>query len=220
MQILFQDEALSTPVTTSGQRVGAMIDLSGNGFTAWQVDNARLIYRTDGTYHWLEGDGVGTFMRTGIASNSVNFPFFMAGVFSSDNVGANDLGAYRFMTRREGEGTSSGTRGSISVNQSKVLVHTNGTTTFDTVNVANGQTINAIAQFNQSGTSAFVESQEFNSTNAITTSGPQDVIIMAQNDVPQRSFKGRYYGSIIAEGIANFESLNSYLNLLAPETDV
>jgi hypothetical protein len=56
---LFQDAAGTTPVTADGDPVGLMLDQSGNGNHATQSTSAaRPIYRTDGTLHWLEFDGV------------------------------------------------------------------------------------------------------------------------------------------------------------------
>lgn len=58
-QVLFQDAAGTTPVTAPGDPVGLMMDLSGNdNHAAQEVSGARPVYRTDGQYHWLEGDGV------------------------------------------------------------------------------------------------------------------------------------------------------------------
>lgn len=62
-QVLFQDDAGTTPVTADGDPVGLMKDVSGNGNHASQaISGRRPIYRTDGTLHWLEGDGVDDFM--------------------------------------------------------------------------------------------------------------------------------------------------------------
>ena len=58
-QVLFQDAVGTVPVTSDGDPVGLMLDLSGNGNHATQATSAaRPIYRTDGELHWLEFDGV------------------------------------------------------------------------------------------------------------------------------------------------------------------
>lgn len=57
-QILFKDAAGTDPVTAHLDPVGFVRDLSPNGRHATQPDpNQRLIYHTDGVYHWLQGDG-------------------------------------------------------------------------------------------------------------------------------------------------------------------
>jgi hypothetical protein len=62
---LFQDAAGTTPVTADGDPVGLVLDKSGNGYHAFQTVSAkRLIYRTDGTLHWLENSGTGQFLET------------------------------------------------------------------------------------------------------------------------------------------------------------
>jgi len=60
---LFQDSAGTTPVTASGDPVGLMLDVSGNGFHATQTTAAsRPLYRfTNGT-HKLEFDGVNNYL--------------------------------------------------------------------------------------------------------------------------------------------------------------
>ena len=64
-QVLFQDEAGTVPVTADGDPVGRWVDLSGNGKHATQsVSGARPVYRTDGTLHWLEFDGVSQHLLT------------------------------------------------------------------------------------------------------------------------------------------------------------
>ena len=68
LSTLFQDDAGTTPVTADGQPVGLMLDLSGNGNHATQDTAAsRPLYRTDGTLHWLEFDGVDDFMECTLA---------------------------------------------------------------------------------------------------------------------------------------------------------
>ena len=59
LSTLFQDSAGTTPVTADSQPVGLALDKSGNGNHASQATaTARPLYRTDGTRHWLEFDGV------------------------------------------------------------------------------------------------------------------------------------------------------------------
>jgi len=58
-QALFQDSAGTVPVTADGDPVGRMLDQSENGNHAIQtVSGSRPVYRTDGTLHWLEFDGI------------------------------------------------------------------------------------------------------------------------------------------------------------------
>ena len=64
-QALFQDAAGTVAVTADGDPVGRMLDQSGNGNHAIQtVSGSRPVYRTDGTLHWLEGDGVDDVLDT------------------------------------------------------------------------------------------------------------------------------------------------------------
>lgn len=61
---MFQDSAGTTPVTADGQPVGLILDKSGNGNHASQATAAaRPLYKTDGTYHWLQFDGVDDFFQ-------------------------------------------------------------------------------------------------------------------------------------------------------------
>ena len=60
---LYQDAAMTVPVTANGDPVGAMMDLSGNGNSAIQtVSASRPTYQTDGILHWLEFNGVNSFL--------------------------------------------------------------------------------------------------------------------------------------------------------------
>jgi len=70
LSTLFQDAAGTIPVTSDGDPVGLMLDKSGNGYHATQTVSAkRLIYRTDGTLHWLANSGTGQFFQT----NAIDF---------------------------------------------------------------------------------------------------------------------------------------------------
>ena len=59
LSTMFQDAAGTTPVTADGQPVGLILDKSGRGNHASQATAAaRPLYKTDGTYRWLQFDGV------------------------------------------------------------------------------------------------------------------------------------------------------------------
>ncbi|MAC14284.1 MAG: hypothetical protein CL539_06335 [Alcanivorax sp.] len=60
---LFQDAAGTTPVTADGDPVGLILDKSGNDNHASQATTAaKPTYRTDGTLHWLELDGIDDYL--------------------------------------------------------------------------------------------------------------------------------------------------------------
>ena len=77
---LFQDAAGTIPVTTDGDPVGLMLDKSGNDNHASQATASnRPIYRTDGTLHWLEFDGVDDLMvASGFSTLSDDCTVFLA----------------------------------------------------------------------------------------------------------------------------------------------
>lgn len=63
LSTLFQDAAMTIPVTANNDPVGAMLDKSGNGFHVTQATaNARPLYKTSGGLHWLESDGIDDFL--------------------------------------------------------------------------------------------------------------------------------------------------------------
>lgn len=75
LSTLYQDTAGTVPVTATGQPVARMNDKSGNG-NYLLIPNAsyRPLYKTDGTLHWLEADGVDDKLitassRFGLAAN-------------------------------------------------------------------------------------------------------------------------------------------------------
>jgi len=79
LSTLFQDAAGTIPVTADGDPVGLMLDKSGNGYHARQsVSGSRPVYRTDGTLHWLETDGVDDSMVA--ANQAFNLNTFTAAI--------------------------------------------------------------------------------------------------------------------------------------------
>lgn len=66
LSTMFQDGSGTTPVTADGQPVGKILDKSGRGNHASQATAAaRPILQTDGTYWWLQFDGVDDALSTG-----------------------------------------------------------------------------------------------------------------------------------------------------------
>ena len=86
LSTLFQDAAGTTPVTADGEPVGLMTDKSGNGNDVSQaVAAARPTYKTDGTLHWLEFDGVDDWLLTTVNFGlSLNSAVFASVAFRND----------------------------------------------------------------------------------------------------------------------------------------
>lgn len=88
-QVLFQDAAGTTPVTAPGDPVGLMLDLSGNDNHATQkVAGSRPIYRTDGTRHWLEFDGVDDLIEANLGYNLVPGGYLAEALKRGDRTGS------------------------------------------------------------------------------------------------------------------------------------
>jgi len=70
LSTMFQDAAGTTPVTSDSDPVGRIEDKSGNGnhLTQGASTARRPLYRTDGTLHWLEFDGVDDWLTNGSAT--------------------------------------------------------------------------------------------------------------------------------------------------------
>lgn len=63
LSTLWQDTGGTVQVTADGQSAARMDDLSGNGNNVTQgTASRRPAYKTDGTFHWLQVDGVDDFL--------------------------------------------------------------------------------------------------------------------------------------------------------------
>ena len=82
---MFQDRAGTTPVTADGQPVGKILDKSGRGNHASQATAAaRPLYKTDGTYHWLQFDGVDDSLSTEVIDFTATDKMSVFGGFRKD----------------------------------------------------------------------------------------------------------------------------------------
>ncbi|MEM7295612.1 MAG: hypothetical protein AAF330_03150, partial [Pseudomonadota bacterium] len=79
LSTLWQDTEGTVPVTAAGQAVAKVTDKSGNGFDlAQSIPAARPIYKTDGTLHWLEFDGLDDNLRCPVGPRSAPGTFGMS----------------------------------------------------------------------------------------------------------------------------------------------
>jgi hypothetical protein len=84
---LFQDSAGTTPVTATGQPVGKMLDISGNGNHLIQpTAAARPLYTVAGAVKYLQFDGVDDSLQRTFTTN------FTGGVFTTLFAGRYDTG--------------------------------------------------------------------------------------------------------------------------------
>jgi len=109
-QFLYQDAAGTVPVTVDGDPVGYMQDLSGNNNHATQsVSEARPLYRTDGTLHWLEFDGADDYLNSGYVAGGAGNTLSAAGEIANNYnilLGTQDGGGRLFLAQGEGLGSA------------------------------------------------------------------------------------------------------------------
>jgi hypothetical protein len=81
---LFQDSAMTTPVTADGDPVGAILDKSGNNLHLTQATaGSRPLYQTSDGLHWLEFDGVDDWLEHGAVGISQPLELGIAARFLS-----------------------------------------------------------------------------------------------------------------------------------------
>lgn len=74
LSTLFQDSAMTVPVTSDGDPVGAMLDKSGNGNHLLQsINDSRPTYRISADVSWINGDGIDDFMTAPPAASGYDF---------------------------------------------------------------------------------------------------------------------------------------------------
>lgn len=128
---LFQDTAATTPVTADGQAVAYLQDKSGNANHITVSDVAkRPLYKTDGTLHWLQMDGV---------DDVISSVFSIGGVFDYCLSYVPSAQSFVAFHRIGGTGTAyvlSGTDGSTSTNLNDANGTINATYFDDTLSAA------------------------------------------------------------------------------------
>jgi len=197
-QSLFQDAAGTTPVTADGDPVGLMIDKSGNGNHASQsISGSRPIYRTNGTLHWLQADGV---------DDLLDIPSAVFGLNSSSNsivsasecirgfylIGANGDNGIQQLSHQTG--FRSGIRlasGSQLIGASSGLYATGTTAIASTI-------YNAAGSFEHRINRQYADSVSFTSVDKDT---PSTYALFSRGSQYHSRLEGKIYGIIIKDSI-------------------
>ena len=209
-QVLFQDSAGTVPVTADGDPVGLMLDQSGNGNHATQsVSGSRPVYRTDGTLNWLDPDGADDFFNV---SNPLSY--------SSQNVllafsGGND--GRIFDNRGTGE---AGTQVGLFI-RTDVIAADDGKGTLVDVNVIqNPQPKVWTVEYSEAikrlalRENGALEDEASNASLGSVISNKNAVLFAAANNNSQK-FGGRFYGSIVREGLMTVDQTQAAESYLA-----
>lgn len=213
LSTLFQDSAGTTPVTADSQPVGLALDKSGNGNHASQATaTARPLYRTDGTRHWLEFDGVDD--RLVIAS----YPVIVAGKHSAGLSGRNTgVGLQMYLDSDSYGGSSRLTQNLRTQSLVPESISFVGTADFNDPGPATvADTDVVLTQVTASTVEVFNNGVSNGPTTPTGTlnSGSRQMTIGARNGAPQHFLNGRIYAAVqIADelSVGQRQSLEAYL---------
>ncbi|NVK45136.1 MAG: hypothetical protein HWE33_02440 [Rhodobacteraceae bacterium] len=167
LSALYQDTAMTTAVTQTGDPVAAMLDKSGNGNHMTQTSAAaRPLYGTNTDQHWLAFDGVDDFMS--VAAPISDYSFTMV-------VAVEDVGSSRGLATLNQDGSRywsihAGDLGDPTTY--RVLDRQGAATTYETSqNVPSGPAV-VLGQWISGETSISVDNATFSSVATSGTYGP------------------------------------------------
>ena len=211
-QVLFQDSAGTVAVTADGDPVGLMLDQSGNGNHATQsVSGRRPVYRTDGTLHWLQPDGVDDNFL--VQNKAFNLNTFSA--LCATEIGSN-TNQRVYDTR--GTGTVGDAKGfqlkpySNTVDDGYVVDETNGVNNLSIPATSSASTKVTLATYVFQGEMRLQENGALSGSIAASfediLSTLESVMFANSNGQNIQLFNGRYYGGfvvgrVISEGEKN-----------------
>jgi hypothetical protein len=194
---VFTDTAGTTTANPT-DAVARINDNSPNGSNSLQstIGNRPLL-SDDGA---LIFDGTNDCLISSVASNAVNMPFVLAARFTPNAVAATNSGAYRVITR----GNSNATRGAICIDNGFVRILTSATVGLNTKAIEIGETVNVIALFESTGTTAWVNGTKYTTTDFIPAlASIVPIRIGAQTNNTATTVDRRFEGKLYQHGVLN-----------------
>lgn len=186
--ILFQDTAGTIPVTTDGDTIRLMKDKSPNGRDVVVDGVAPHVYRTDGTYHWIEFSGSNSPMQT---VSTANIPVAYAGGAIRPTHEADVLWA---IFSAKADVTTTG----VEVVIGKLFGNINEITNLVSFNNIAGVSVTvngeATKNFAPQEDSYLVQNDTDTSKDSFIDSG---LAIGTDRNISGRNFQGRFYGGVL-----------------------
>jgi len=219
-QALFQDSAGTVPVTADGDPVGRMLDQSGNGNHAIQtVSGSRPVYRTDGTLHWLQPDGINdSFLVQNKAFNLNTFSALCATEIGSDSNqrvydtrGTGGIGGAKGFQLKPYRNTSS---------DGYVVDEQNGVNNFSIPATSSATTKVTLATYIFEREMRLLENGVLSGSLAVNfadiVSTLESVMFANSNGQNTNLFNGRYYGGFVVGRVISEGEENSSNQYFAP----